>query len=168
MSTPEIEHLNEILFKPQGKVINNIVAEPESKEYLAHTFLLTGKKSIFRKAKITPTKIGQFVAIWKRNPEGITAPYSIFDPLEFMFIMTQKGNLSGVFIFPKSALHQNKILSDESKDGKRGIRVYPPWDIPTSKQAMKTQTWQNEFFIDLNNPQLDQARQSKLLTDIFQ
>lgn len=167
MSISEIELLDNLVFKPHGIDLFNVQPEIESKEYLAHTLLLNGKKSIFRKAKITPTKIGQFVAIWKRNNEGITAPYSIFDPIEYMIIMTQKEDLLGVFIFPKSALHQNKILSDNSKDGKRGIRIYPPWDIPTSKQALKTQTWQNEFFIDFANKKVNSPNALKLLTQII-
>lgn len=150
MNITEIEILNEILFKPQGKGISNIVAELESKEYLAHTFLLEEEKVIFRKAKITPTKTGQFVTIWKRNSEGITAPFDISDNFEFFIIFVRKEELTGVFIFPKSVLHQERIVSDENKDGKRGIRVYPSWDEVKSKQAIKTKEWQKAFFTDLS------------------
>jgi hypothetical protein len=148
MKTPEIELIDSQLFKPQGRKLSNIKIEPESKEYLAHTFHLDGQKVIFRKAKITPTKTGQFVTIWKRNEKGITAPFSISDDFESMIILTQKEDSIGVFIFPKAVLHQNKIISDDKKDGKRGIRVYPPWDIPTSKQALKTQEWQTKYFFE--------------------
>lgn len=151
MSIPEIELLNETLFKPQGKKLNNILPEPESKEYLAHTFSLDSEKVIFRKAKITPTKTGQFVTIWKRNLEGITSPFHITDDFEFIMIYCKNQDLLGVYTFPKAVLHQNKIISDENKDGKRGIRVYPSWDIPTSKQALKTQKWQTEYFIELGS-----------------
>ena len=62
----------------------------------------------------------------------------------------------GVFIFPKTVLHQNGILSDDKKDGKRGIRVYPPWDLTTNKQAQKTQLWQIDYFVALlENKQID-------------
>lgn len=30
------------------------------------------------------------------------------------------------------------------------IRVYPSWDKPVSKQAIKTQSWQLEYFIELS------------------
>lgn len=146
MEISEIQILNEQLFSLQGKNLSNILAEPESKEYLAHSFHLDGQKVIFRKAKITPTKTGQFVTIWKRNSEGITAPFDISDEFEFIMVYCENEDSSGVFIFPKAVLHQKKIISDEIKDGKRGIRVYPPWDSPTSKQAQKTQAWQVKYF----------------------
>ena len=53
----------------------------------------------------------------------------------------------GQFIFPKELLAKNKIITHNGSDGKRGIRVYPPWDITSSKQAEKTQTWQLNYFI---------------------
>ena len=31
------------------------------------------------------------------------------------------------------------------------IRVYPIWDKPTSKQAMETQKWQLEYFVETND-----------------
>lgn len=34
------------------------------------------------------------------------------------------------------------------------IRVYPSWDKPTSNQAIKTQKWQLEYFIELDDDDL--------------
>ncbi|WP_414839153.1 MepB family protein [Carnobacterium sp. TMP28] len=31
-----------------------------------------------------------------------------------------------------------------------GIRVYPIWDNPTSKQALKTKLWQLPYFVDMS------------------
>ncbi|PWH86102.1 MepB family protein [Brumimicrobium oceani] len=162
----ELELLVKKIFIPSAIRLTGLSLEKESKAYLAYTFLLNGRKSIFRKAKITPTKTGQFVAIWKRNKEGITAPYSIFDSLEYMIIFTEKEQEKGVFIFPKEALHQNKILSDEKLNGKRGIRVYPPWDEPKNNQAMKTQIWQKKYFLHLNDLKANQTRQKEILYSI--
>jgi hypothetical protein len=39
------------------------------------------------------------------------------------------------------------IITKNGKEGKRGIRVYPPWDIATNKQAEKTQRWQMLFLM---------------------
>ena len=100
--------------------------------------------------KITPTKTGQFVTIWKRNQDGITVPFDVSDDYDFYIIATRKENNFGVFIFPKIILHQKEILSDKVKDGKRGIRVYPPWDKTTNKQAQKTQIWQTKYFLNLS------------------
>ncbi len=45
--------------------IVNLQMENESSEYGACTFDIGNLKITFRLAKITPTKIGQFVALWK-------------------------------------------------------------------------------------------------------
>jgi len=46
-------------------------------------------------------------------------------------------------------LVEKHILSSKNREGKRGFRVYPIWDLPISKQAMRTKLWQNDYFIDL-------------------
>lgn len=145
----ELSLINQLIFKPCGIVLENVNAEPESREYFAHTFELNGRKARFRTAKITPTKTGQFVTIWKRNEKGITVPFSVSDANDFYIIATRKENHFGIFIFPKTVLHQNKILSDKAKDGKRGIRVYPIWDVTTNKQAQRTQLWQKDYFLEV-------------------
>ena len=47
-----------------------VVAEIESAEYGAYIFEINGFKIRFRVAKITPTKVGQFVTLWKRIEKG--------------------------------------------------------------------------------------------------
>jgi hypothetical protein len=148
---PELELINKLVFQPCEFIITDLEKEPESQEYFAHQFQI-GKQNVkFRTAKITPTKTGQFVTIWKRNPKGITEPFDIYDDFYFYIIATRKDEKFGLFIFPKTVLHEHGILSDKVKEGKRGIRVYPPWDVTTNKQAQKTQSWQVNFFIDLSN-----------------
>jgi hypothetical protein len=49
--------------------------------------------------------------------------------------------------FLKSVLADKGIITKNGKEGKRGIRVYPPWDIATNKQAEKTQSWQTKYFL---------------------
>ena len=146
----ELELIQKFLFQTGGFEISNIKAEPESQKYLAYQFLINGKQAIFRKGKITPTKIGQFVTIWKRNDKGITVPFDINDNIDFFIIATRKDENFGVFIFPKNALLKNRILTTEEKDGKRGIRVYPIWDQAINPQAQKTQLWQTKYFINLS------------------
>lgn len=102
--------------------------------------------SITRKAKITPKKIGQFASIWKRNTLGITVPRSFDDKFEFLIIQCEKGTLQGRFVFPKSILVEKGVVSSPKREGKRGFRVYPPWDKTESRQAIKTQKWQVDFF----------------------
>jgi hypothetical protein len=68
--------------------------------------------------------------------------------------MSKSGDNFGQFIFPKSVLADNEILTRNGKEGKRGIRVYPPWDITTNKQADKTQSWQTKYFLQIKNNNL--------------
>ena len=156
-----------ILTKIKGRVLDklnlefgNLVKENEGNEYLAYRFELNKRKVIFRNAKITPTKIGQFVTLWKRNERGLTQPYELSDDLDLVIINTEFENRTGQFIFPKSVLLNQGIISGSLKQGKRGIRVYPCWDTTNNKQAEKTQKWQLEYFLDIsqeNDINLDRA-----------
>ncbi|QBO58790.1 MepB family protein [Chryseobacterium salivictor] len=131
--------------------LTNLKQNLESAEYGACSFELNGKTIQYRVSKITPTKTGQFVTIWKRNKNGITEPFDILDDLDFIIITSKSGNNFGQFIFPKSVLADNGIITRNGKEGKRGIRVYPPWDITTNKQAIKTQSWQTKYFLTIKN-----------------
>ena len=146
----EIEQTNQLLFKPLGIETTTIVAEIVNENYFAHTFMLNKFKVAFRSAKITPKKIGQFVALWKRNVTGTSVPYSWSDSHDIYIIAARKDSNFGLFIFPKNLLLQNGILSNKFKEGKRGFRVYPIWEETTNKQAIQTQIWQTKYFIDLS------------------
>ena len=161
----ELELIDKSVFKICGLELTNIKTEAESQEYFAHNFLLNRQNIKFRKAKITPTKIGQFVTIWKRNKKGITEPFDISDKFEFYIIMTRQNENLGLFIFPKTVLYENKILSDKTRDGKRGIRVYPTWDLTVNKQAQKTQLWQTKYFLDISpDNEIDLTKAKNLLS----
>lgn len=101
---------------------------------------------IVRTAKTTPKKIGQFVSIWKRNKEGVTTPRDLEDDFDFLIIQCETETQKGRFVFPKIILAKKGIISTVEKEGKRGIRVYPPWDKAENKQAIKTQQWQLKYF----------------------
>ena len=123
----------------------------EGKAYGACSFVLNGMTVQQRVSKITPTKSGQFVAIWKRNKDGKTVPFDYTDDFDFIIITARNDEKLGQFIFPKSILAEKGIITREGKEGKRGIRVYPPWDIVSNKQAEKTQRWQLRFFLTVKN-----------------
>ncbi len=146
----EIALLDKLLFKTCGLSLSNLEPEAESKDYFAHNFKLDGQNVKYRTAKITPTKTGQFVTIWRRNEKGITEPFSVSDDISFFIIATRKGINFGVFIFSKTVLMERKIVSNNIVPGKRGIRVYPSWDTTTNKQAQKTQAWQSAYFLNLS------------------
>jgi len=130
------------------------IKEEQNSEYGAYIFKLNDISIRFRVAKITPTKVGQFVTLWERIGEGAIQPYDVSDSVDLFVINTCKGNNLGQFVFPKSILCERDILSNEGIGGKRAMRVYPPWDKPTSRQAIKTQEWQLQYFLEipLNTP----------------
>jgi hypothetical protein len=158
----------ELVFDKCGFDLRNLEIEKESAEYCACKFDLDTIKILFRLAKITPTKIGQFVTFWKRSENGPIEPYAVSDEIDFFVINTKSNDKFGQFIFPKSVLCQQGIISTNLKEGKRGIRVYPPWDLTESKQAQKTQKWQLEYFLEipLNKfVNLDRAKQLYAIID---
>ena len=123
--------------------------EVESTEYGACTFRLNGRQVIHRSSKITPTKIGQFVTLWKRNAQRETTPFHISDDFAFVVIAARRGTEIGQFVFSKSVLVEHGVVYVKEKGGKRGFRIYPPWDKTTNKQAEKSQRWQLPFFFQL-------------------
>lgn len=161
----ELELINTLVFKRCGLELANVEAESESQEYFAHNFLLDGQKVKFRTAKMTPVKTGKFVTIWKRDDKGSTIPFDIADDIDLYIIAARQNENFGLFIFTKTVLHEKKILSDNAREGKRGIRVYPTWDLTTSKQAQKTQLWQRKYFLEINQGnRVEVATAKKLLS----
>ncbi len=125
--------------------------EKESQEYDAFDYKIGESQIKFRSAKITPTKTGQFVTLWKRNINGIIEPFDYKDEIDFVIVSVQKEDLLGQFIFPKEILLKKGVFTSETKEGIRATRVYPPWDETTSKQAQKTQQWQLDYFLSVSD-----------------
>ena len=146
-----LEIFNEAVYFKSGLAITDLLIEPEGKEYDACQFKLNGFKIINRTAKITPKKVGQFVTFWKRNDERITTPFSTNDNFDFYIINIKHDDRIGQFVFPKSVLAEKGIIATEKKEGKRGFRVYAPWDVTTKKQAQKTKQWQVDCFYSLGD-----------------
>jgi hypothetical protein len=157
--------VKELVYNKCGFNLTNLKPNIESIEYGACSFRLNEKMIEYRVSKITPTKTGQFVTIWKRNKEGITQPFDFTDDIDFIIITAMSGNNFGQFIFPKTVLASKGIITLNRKEGKRGIRVYPPWDTPSNKQAQKTQSWQTNYFLSIKNDNTtDLNLAKKLLT----
>ncbi|GGX52946.1 hypothetical protein GCM10007392_20530 [Saccharospirillum salsuginis] len=132
-----------------------ICAEPkiehESHEYGALRFTLDGKDAVFRQAKTTPKKIGQFVTLWKRDtPTSEISPFDSEDEIELFVVATCNASQHGVFLFDREILTRKGVVSINGKGGKRAMRVYAPWDEPHSKQAIRTQVWQLDCFHSLD------------------
>lgn len=161
---PNLQKIDQYVFRTCGLAIANLTRELESQEYAAQNFELINRKFKYRTAKITPTKTGQFVTLWQRTTAGIIAPFEINDPIDFYIIAVRKEPNLGIFIFPKAILFQKGILSGNGKEGKRGFRVYPNWDVVENKQAQKTKEWQKLYFLHLpEHQQIDLTRAKHLL-----
>lgn len=159
----KLKDVDEMIFQPLGLKISNAEEDAECKEYSGMNFTLAQLKIKFRTAKITPTKTGQFVTLWKRNEEGETIPFDSSDSFDFYLIFTSKENHVGIFIFSKEILAKKGILTHEKKEGKRGFRIYPAWDKTENKQASATQKWQTEYFLDLSENKDSWLRKARLL-----
>ncbi|MFC8273309.1 MepB family protein [Streptomyces sp. NPDC057271] len=139
----------ELVYDPCGFTCSQPVPEPESVEYAAHTFTLDGLSVRFRAARTTPTKVGQFVTVWKRSPGGPIQPFDIADAVDLFVISCRDGNHFGQFVFPKDVLRRRGVVSVDGSGGKRAFRVYPPWVTTTNGQAGRTQAWQLDHFLPL-------------------
>ncbi|KJY40665.1 MULTISPECIES: MepB family protein [unclassified Streptomyces] len=137
--------------------------EAESAEYAAHAFVLDGRRVRFRAARTTPTKVGQFVTVWKRSARGPIAPFDVADPVDLIVISSHDGEGFGQFVFPMDALRRNGVVSVDGSGGKRGFRVYPPWVTTANRQAGRAQEWQVEHFLHLpQDGPVDRARAEEL------
>lgn len=140
------------IYQPNGLELKDFQPETESQDYEACSFLLNDKRIRFRQAKITPTKIGQFVTIWKRVGKSPIMPYDMADPVDLFVISVRHGDQIGQFVFPKDVLRKHGYVSEQGSGGKRAMRVYPPWDVTDSPQAKRTQAWQLKYFLAFQQP----------------
>ena len=147
----ELNKIESLFIKNYGQKITNLTIENECDEYFGFNFQIEKLNFKFRKSKITPKKVGQFVTLWKRNSEKQTEPFNENDNFDFFIFVSEQDEKFGFFIFSKKLLIEKNILSSRLKEGKRGFRLYPTWVKTESKQAVKTQSWQTEYFIDLTS-----------------
>ncbi|WP_051743516.1 MepB family protein [Vibrio nigripulchritudo] len=132
--------------------VSHVLMDKESEEYGALQFNLGQKTCLFRQAKTTPKKVGQFVTIWKREHEGAEiAPFEEEDDVDFVVVAVHDLQHQGFFIFSKDMLVKKRVFTAGQKEGKRAIRVYAPWVTPTVKQAISTQKWQLTQFVSANS-----------------
>ena len=144
----------------------NLQKDKESAEYGSHSFQVNNQSVLFRSAKITPTKIGQFVTLWKRIGKGPIQPFDYTDAIDLIVISVRKDSCFGQFVFPKAVLCEKGIIATITKEGKRAIRVYPPWDKGLNKQAQKTQQWQLDYFLEIPIDKPIDRERTKMLYDL--
>ncbi|MDL4839449.1 MepB family protein [Aquibacillus rhizosphaerae] len=145
--------VNKIIYEPNHFIVKAIREEAQNSDYGAGIFQLNSKSIRFRVAKITPTKIGQFVAFWEKDSNHKNQAFSTEKATDLLVINTfTSENDFGQFVFPKEVLVKQNILKTATTKGKMAMRVYPGWETPTSKQAIETQKWQLEYFVEVKKP----------------
>lgn len=153
--TQAFTYINDVIYKPNHLTVKDIREEIQNSEYGAGVFQLNCQSVRFRVAKITPTKIGQFVAFWEKDAMNKNQAFLEETAPNLLVINTFSLDQQsfGQFVFPKEVLVKNNILKTATTKGKMAMRVYPSWDMPTSKQAIATQKWQLPYFVqvDLRN-----------------
>ncbi len=132
-----------------GLNIDKVIIEAESQEYSALDFEMNGMMIKFRTGKITPTKVGQFVTLWKRLNKGPIIPFDKADPIDLFVISVRREGQLGQFVFTKEILLEKGVLSSDKGRGKLAIRIYPPWDVAVNAQAKRTQAWQLPYFFEI-------------------
>lgn len=133
--------------------VHDILLDKESEDYGALSCRIGEKRCLFRQAKTTPKKIGQFVTIWKRaHSHAEIAPFDCGDEVDFVIVAVHDAvahdvSNQGFFVFDKKTLVKKRIFTEGDKEGKRAFRIYAPWVNPNSKQAINTQRWQSNYFV---------------------
>ncbi|HIF9206115.1 TPA: MepB family protein [Photobacterium damselae] len=146
-----LELIDKVLIPLNPDGITSVEREQESGEYGAVKFTFNGLKCLFRQGKTTPTKVGQFVTLWKRETnKSEIIPFNTYDGIELVFIASFESDNKGFFVFQNELLTNKNIFSHNGREGKRAIRVYAPWIKLTAKQAISTQQWQISVFINLH------------------
>lgn len=129
-----------------GVEMRDFIFMRENAGYDACSFELGACRVLFRSARVTPTKKGQFVVFWKRADDDSTIPYDRQDLFDVLVVSVVIEGCFGQFVFPKNELVRRGYVSINSVGGKRAMRVYSPDEIVESVQAKRTQAWQTSFF----------------------
>ncbi|MFB7718883.1 MepB family protein [Nocardia sp. NPDC056100] len=154
------------LFERLGVEFSGAVPEATNSEYGACVAEIGCGTARFRVGKLTPTKVGLFVAVWRRAADGSTEPFAAEDGTDVVVVTVREGKRFGEFVFPTSALAEHGIVSTAGRGGKRGFRVYPPWSVTAKGQASRSQAWQCEYFLDLHDAQRSDLARARRLYDL--
>jgi hypothetical protein len=142
--------VKERVYDPGGFVCSGLSAEAEGAAYGAHAFALDGLAVRARVAKLTPTKSGLFVTVWKRLGDGSIQPFDQGDGIDVLVVTAREGAHFGHFAFPAEVLYRQGVFASAAGAGKRAFRMYPPLSVTSSAQAARTATWQRPHFLPMD------------------
>lgn len=126
-----------------------VESEEQNSDYESGIALIGTQRWRIRTARITPTKSGAFVAVWKRGEDGATRPFTADEAMSGLLVFVEEEERFGVFRFTPACLISLGYLSSELHPGKRGFRVYPSWCYGLNPQASRTQRAQAAAFEEL-------------------
>ncbi len=75
-----LAYVNKMIYESNHLTVKSVQEEKQNSKYGAGTFQLSSKTVRFRVANITPTKVGQFVALWEKDENNINQPYYMRKP----------------------------------------------------------------------------------------
>ncbi|MFP1603507.1 MepB family protein [Microbacterium sp. 2216-1] len=116
----------------------DVVAEDQGSDCESGLAQIDGETWHVRTARTTPTKPGAFVAFWRRDANGDTAPFGADDVASGLLVLVEQDGRRGVFRFSAGHLANLGITAGKHA-GKRGFRVYPSWCTGLNLQATRTQ-----------------------------
>lgn len=122
-----------------------VTPEEQNSDYESGLARLQGGSWHVRTARITPTKPGAFLAFWRRDDDGATAPFGREDVGAGLLVFVEEEGRRGVFRFTDAHLEDLGITAG-ARPGKRGFRVYPSWCEGLNPQATKSQRAQAPAF----------------------
>lgn len=137
-----LDHIKVNIYDRCELQVSNYRLESESKEYAACRFDLNGLHIISRNSKITTKKTGQFVTFWQRNGKGTIAPFHQYDYFNFFIVNVQNDDRIGQFVFPKTVLIKNGIISSDKKKGKE-VSVFIQFGIIPTTNRLKPPSFGN-------------------------
>ncbi len=133
----------------------NLSVVEENVRYNALQFTVGNVVFQFRVARQTQTKSGHFVVFWKRSVSSQSVPYDVEDAFDVFLIFASswddvlQKDRYGYFVFTKAVLREHGVISYHGVGGKRGLRVYAPWEVAGNHQAQRTQEWQIKSFFEV-------------------
>ncbi len=137
-----------------------IEVEEQNSDYESGVARIGNERWRIRTARITPTKPGAFVAVWKRGEGGSTRPFTADESMTGLLVFVEEQERFGVFQFTKTHLVSLGYVTSDVHPGKRGFRVYPVWCTDLNPQASRTQRAQGAAFAELTPIKRTRAVQS--------
>lgn len=146
-----VKLIKEVVAAIGNHEMDDLIQEEQNSEYEGVRFNLLKQTYRSRLAKSTPKKQGYFVVFWEKDNMDKNQPFTYLSSPDRVIVTVMDNEKIGQFIFPKTVLHKQGILSSEISKGKMAIRVYPSWISNLNPSAAKIQKWQVEYFVDLSH-----------------